>query len=63
MSVADLKNEMDRLSPEERRHLTAYLFTRDDMLDTDFRTSLTTKIDDKIPENWVSLEDAEKRLF
>jgi len=63
MSLAELKSEVDRLSPEERRQLTAYLVTRDRMLDPAFRQKLTCKIDDKSLENWVSLEEAEKRLL
>ncbi len=62
MSIAELKSEVDRLSPEERRQLTAYLVTRDRMLDPDFRRELTRKIDNKTPDNWVLLEEAEKRL-
>jgi hypothetical protein len=63
MSIAELKSEVDRLSPEERRQLTAYLVTRDRMLDPEFRQELTSKIDDKSPERWISLEEAEKRLL
>jgi len=63
MSIAELKSEVDRLSPEERRQLTAYLVTRDRMLDPEFRQELTRKIDDKSSERWISLEEAEKRLL
>ncbi len=63
MSFAELKSEVDRLSAEERRQLTAYLVTRDRMLNPEFRRELTGKIDDKTSENWISLEEAEKRLL
>ncbi len=63
MSLAELKSEVDRLSPEERRQLTAYLVTRDRMLDAEFRQELTRKIDDKGSERWMPLEEAEKRLL
>ncbi len=63
MSLAELKSELDRLSPEERKALTAYLVTRDKMLDPEFRKSLGEKVDDQNPDHWVSLEDAEKRLL
>jgi hypothetical protein len=63
MSLTELKSELDRLSPDERRQLTAYLVTRDRMLDPEFRQELTRKIDDKSPEHWISLEEAEKRLL
>ena len=55
-----MRQELDRLTPEERRQLTAYLYTRDHMPDPGFRTALTQKIDDRIPGRWVSLEDAER---
>ena len=63
MSIAELESEVDRLSPEERRQLTAYLITQDRMLDPEFRQELIRKIDDKNPEHWISLEEAEKRLL
>ena len=63
MSLTELKSEVDRLSPEERRQLTAYLVARDRMLDPEFREELARKIDDRNPEHWVSLEEAEKRLL
>jgi hypothetical protein len=62
VSIAELKAEVDRLSPEERRQLTAYLVTRDRLLDPEFRRELARKIDDKTPGRWVSLEEAEKQL-
>lgn len=63
MSIAELKSEVDRLSAEERRQLTAYLVTRDRMLDPEFRQELTRKIDDRDLERWMSLEEAEKKLL
>jgi hypothetical protein len=63
MSIAELKSEIDRLSPEEIQHLKTYLAVRQDMLDPEFRKRMARKIDDKNPDNWITLEDAEKRLF
>ena len=63
MSIAELKSEMDLLSPEERRHLKAYLVTQDQMLDPKFREELTHKIDGKDSERWMSLDGPEKQLL
>ncbi len=63
MGIAELKSEVDRLSPDERRQLTAYLVTRDRMLDPTFQQDLTRKIKDQDPGKWVSLEEAEKQLL
>jgi hypothetical protein len=63
VSIAELKAEVDRLSPEEREHLAAYLKIRKQMQDKEFVKELSRKIDDKNPANWITLEEAEKRLF
>jgi hypothetical protein len=63
MSIAELKAEVDRLTPEEREHLAAYLKIRKQMQDKEFVKELSRKIDDKNPANWITLEEAEKRLF
>jgi hypothetical protein len=62
MSFAELKSEVDRLSPEERRQLKAYLIIKDRMADPAFRQEMARKIDDKDPSHWVTLEEAEKKL-
>jgi len=63
VSIAELKAEVDRLSPEEREHLAAYLKIRKQMQDKEFVKELSRKVDDKNPANWITLEEAEKRLF
>jgi hypothetical protein len=63
VSIAELKAEVDRLSPDERKQLTAYLVMKNRMQDKEFVKELTRKIDDKDPAHWVTLEEAEKRLF
>ena len=62
MSIAELKSEVDRLSPEERQQLKAYLIVKDRMADPAFRQEMARKIDDKDPAHWVSLEEAEGHL-
>jgi hypothetical protein len=63
VSIAELKSEIDRLSPEELQHLKTYLAIRQDMLDPEFREEMARKIDDNDPSHWVTLEQAEKRLL
>lgn len=62
MSLAELKHEVERLSPAERRHLAAHLVVLGRKDDPGFRRELARQIDDHSPERWVVLEDAEKRL-
>lgn len=59
MSLPEVKNEIAHMSPEERRHLAAYIVSLNSNLDPDFRRRLAEKIDDKTPGRWVSIEDAE----
>ncbi len=62
MSLAELKQEVERLTPAERRHLTAHLVALERKTDPSFKQRLAEKIDHKTPGQWVVLEDAEKRL-
>jgi hypothetical protein len=63
MSIAELKAEVDRLSPEDRKQLTNYLLIKDRVpLTPEMRKKLAEKIDDKDPSHWISLEELEKRL-
>jgi hypothetical protein len=63
VSITELKKEVDRLTPEERTELKAYLGMKYRPLDAETRRKLTEKINDKNPANWIALEEAEKRLF
>lgn len=62
VSLTELKQEAERLSPAERRHLAAHLVALERRSDPDFKKRLAKKIDDQTPGQWVVLEDAEKRL-
>lgn len=62
MSLAELKQEAERLTPAERRHLAAHLVALERKVDPRFKLRLAEKIDDKSPGRWIVLEDAEKRL-
>lgn len=62
VSLAELKREMERLSPAERRQLAAHLVALDRRDDPEFRRELTRKIDDRTPGQWLTIEEAESRL-
>ena len=62
MSLAELKQEAERLTLAERRHLAAYLVALEHKEDSNFKQQLAEKINDKSPGRWIVLEDAEKRL-
>jgi hypothetical protein len=59
MSLAELKQEAERLTPAERRHLTAHLVALDRKSDPGFKQRLAEKIDDKAPGRWVVLASIE----
>jgi len=63
MSIAELKAEVDRLTPEELQELRDYLRPKIRPMSSETRRLLAQKIDDKNPANWVTLEEAEKILF
>jgi hypothetical protein len=63
MTLAEIKKEIDALSPEQRKRLIAYLVAGDRFSDPEFRRELARRIDDKDPGHWISLEEAEKRLL
>ena len=62
MSIAELKREVDRLSPEERKQLTAYIVAKNRLISPELRRKLTEKINDKNPARWLTLEEVKKRL-
>lgn len=62
MSLADLKHEVERLLPEDRRHLLAFLITLEGRNDATQRAELERKIDDRDPEHWITLSEARLRL-
>lgn len=63
MSIAEIKSEIDRLSPEERLELKTYLSIREEMSDPEFIRELSRKIANKDSVQWISLEEVEKKFF
>jgi hypothetical protein len=62
VSLIEIKHEVEKLKPEDRRHLIAYLVSLEGIQDSSLRAELTRKIDDRNPEHWISLEEARARL-
>jgi hypothetical protein len=60
MSMAELLREVADLSPERQNELAAFLLHLRLKRDPAWRAELTHRIDDKNPDNWVSLDDWKK---
>jgi hypothetical protein len=61
MGVLELKRELAKLPPEDRREVAAFLVTLRHDESEDFKDRLSAMIDDKDPANWMTLEDFDKR--
>jgi hypothetical protein len=62
MSIQEIKSELESLSAEERRRLAAFLVSLRHRDLADYRARMAAKIDDRSPENWVTLEELDQRL-
>ena len=62
MTIQALKAEVEALPAEERRRLAAFLVALRHKDLTAYRSRIAEKIDDKDPENWVTLEEFDARL-
>jgi hypothetical protein len=63
MSLATIQQQAARLSPQERKDLIGYLISLNQTEREAHRRELARKIDCKDPSRWVTLEEAERRLF
>jgi hypothetical protein len=59
MQFDELQREAERLTPEERRRLIGFLVSIDIRRD---RAELSQRLDDRDPQFWISLKEAERRL-
>jgi hypothetical protein len=59
MSIAELKAEVDRLTPEERKQLASYIVAKNQLSRPEVMEELSRKIDDNDP---LTLEEFGKRL-
>ena len=62
MSIDAIKQELAGLDVAHRNEIVAYLLSIDDQNNTQYRSSLTRKIDDKDPAHWLTLEELDRRL-
>ena len=62
MSVTELKSQVEGLSLEERRQLTAFLVSLRHQELSQYRERIAEKIDDKEESRWVSFEEFDRRV-
>ncbi len=62
MNLEALTEEIKTLNGAARRRLMALLVSLDDADRDGHAARMAGKVDDKNPENWISLEDAEQKL-
>lgn len=62
MSIGAIKSEIAHLPLDERRELAGYIISLNRKNNEAFMRKLAEKIDDKSPDRWVTLEEAERRL-
>jgi hypothetical protein len=62
MSVAELKAQVEGLSLDERRQLTAFLVSLRHREMEGYRQKIAEKIDDKTEAGWVSFEEFDRRV-
>ncbi len=61
MSLTQLKDEAAHLPTKEQRELIAFLIAQQTGRDEVFKKALAAKIDDRDPEHWVNVDDAQKK--
>ncbi len=62
MSMAELMKVVASLPAEQQTELAAFLLHLRLRQDPDWKAEMTKRIDDKNPDNWVSLEDWKREL-
>lgn len=62
MSIAEIQSQVEGMSLDERRQLTAFLISLRHRELAGYRERLAEKIDDRNEENWVSFEEFDKRV-
>ena len=62
MSMAELMREVAALPLQQQNELAAFLLHLRLQHDTEWKSEMARRIDDKNPANWVSLEDWKKEL-
>lgn len=62
MTVMDLKKEIAALKPPAQDELAAFIVHLKHERDSEHSKELDRRLDDRNPENWIRLEDAEEAL-
>ena len=62
MELQELQRQAERLNPEEQRKLISFLVALDLRRDEGLREELQRRLDDRDPNGWIRLEDAERQL-
>jgi hypothetical protein len=62
MSFDALTQEIESLASDERRRLLAFLVALEDRSRPDYGQELARRIDDRAPERWLTIEQAEQAL-
>ena len=62
MTIQAIKAEVEALPPFERRQLAAFLVALRHKDLATYRARMAERIDDQLPENWLSLDEFEERL-
>ena len=62
MTFAQVREEVDRMTEEERKRLLAHLVSIRVKENDAYRRELGRRLSDKTAENWVPLDEAERRL-
>jgi hypothetical protein len=62
MELQELQREAERLNPEEQRKLISFLVALDIQRDEGLREELQRRLDDRDPNGWIRLDEAERRL-
>lgn len=62
MSIEEIKSGIAALSPEQRTEVSAFLFQLQLTSDPDYRERVESRLADKDPAHWLTLEEFEQRL-
>jgi hypothetical protein len=62
VSIQEICAEVEALPVDERRRLADLLVSLRHKDLVDYRAQMARKIDDDSPENWVTLEEMDRRL-
>jgi hypothetical protein len=62
VSIQEIRSELEILSAEERRRLSAFLVALRHRDLVGYRARMAQRIDDAKLENWLTLEELDQRL-